>query len=95
MSSDSNGIQQSPFGEPVCPTPSESDGFGGANFDQGSGENGIQQSPNQKNAFPAPSGSASGGFQSQPAMMSVKDAPGPGAHVPGDITKTRNTIDER
>jgi hypothetical protein len=93
--SDQNGIRQSPFGQAACPTPGESEGFGGSNFDLGTGANGIIQSPFDKAVVPAGSGAASGGFGPGPSLVQVADSPAPGTSLTGDISVRSRTIDKR
>lgn len=92
--SDQNGITNSPFGQPACPTPGESDGFGGSGFDLGSGDNGIVSSPYGNAVAPAPTGQPTGGMRTAPALTDLTDAPAPGTSLAGDITTRTRTIDK-
>lgn len=91
---------QSPFENPVVPTPDASSGWNGSGggLDQGSGPNGLQQTPWQNPVVPTPSGGESGGPFGNPARYAEVDGVGTqvGTTHAAEITpKQHVTIDKR
>lgn len=99
MGSNDNGLQQSPWTNPVVPTPSATEGDQGVGggLDVGGGENGLRQTPWANPIVPTPSATVeSGPFGNPSRMSSVDGSTHEGETLQGDITSPPlNTIDKR
>lgn len=98
MSSDANGLKQTPFSDAVCPTPSATagdQGIGGG-LDAGAGANGLSQTPWANPICPTPGQmTESGPFGNPSRFSSVDGSTQQGAHEEATVTGLKNTVDRR
>lgn len=96
MGSNDQGITQSPFANPVVPTPSATEGDQGigGDLDMGAGANGLQQTPWANPIVPTPSGTVeSGPFGNPSRFSSVDGSTRKGESHQGDITTNMPSAD--